>query len=424
MMSLQRILFSSWLSSGWRAASFALLLAGSCAWLAPAAEASSIQTMRLGWHGDGLRLVLETDHAPRWHMFALEEPYRIVVDIADGAAGAGLRLPPALGRISDIRFGAYSAGVFRIVLDVNAPSIVTKSFVLKPTATFPHRLVFDLVPSDAAQFAAWRARLPPRPQGFAAAPPRPQPLAPRKPGDTRPVVVVDPGHGGVDPGARGRRVWEKDAVLTFAKLLRARLQASKRYQVYLTRERDTFVPLRTRVQIARRYRADLFISVHADAIGKTNVRGLSIYTLSAKASDKEAAALARQENRSDIIAGVDFSEHGSEIANILIDLAQRESKALSVSFAGQVVHHASHRTRMLERPHRYAGFRVLTAPDVPSVLIELGFLTNRQDEALLLQSSWRRKLADALVQATHSYFSHNALARRSEYAPVLGHAHD
>ena len=402
----------------WAACGLALLLA---AWPNTAA-ALNIQTMRLGWHGDGLRLVLEADGAPRWHMFALEKPYRIVVDIADGEASPRLRLPAALGRIADIRFGAYSEDVFRIVLDVNAPSIVTKSFVLKPTASFPYRLVFDLMPGDAAQFTAWRAALPPRPKGFAAAPPAEVPLAPRRAGDTRPVVVVDPGHGGVDPGARGRRVWEKDVVLTFAKLLRARLKASNRYQVYLTRERDTYVPLRTRVQTARRYRADLFISVHADAIGKTNVRGLSIYTLSAKASDKEAAALARQENRADIIAGVDFSEHGSEIANILIDLAQRESKALSVSFAGHVVEHARHRTHVLERPHRYAGFRVLTAPDVPSVLIELGFLTNRHDEALLLQAGWRRKMADALVQATHTYFSRNALARQGDYAPVLGRA--
>ena len=223
--------------------------------------------------------------------------------------------------------------------------------------------------------------------------------------------MIDAGHGGVDPGASGRKAREKTVTLAFSKELARQLRNSGKYEVYLTRSRDIYIPLRQRVNVARKHQADLFISIHADAIKRKNVRGMSIYTLSETASDKEAAALARKENRSDIIVGIDFDDQPPEVADILIDLAQRETKNLSVKFANLVVKNARGSTRLLERTHRFAGFRVLKAPDVPSVLIELGFLTNRSDEKQLLSASWRRKIAKSLVKSVDGFFSSSQQAR-------------
>jgi N-acetylmuramoyl-L-alanine amidase len=198
--------------------------------------------------------------------------------------------------------------------------------------------------------------------------------------------------------------------LNFTRELAKQLRKTGKYKVYLTRNRDIYIPLRQRVNIARKHNADLFISIHADAIKRKNVRGMSIYTLSETASDKEASALAKKENQSDIIAGIDFADQPPEVANILIDLAQRETKNLSVKFANLVVDNARGKTRLLDRTHRFAGFRVLKAPDVPSVLIELGFLTNRSDEKQLLSTAWRRKVAGALVNSVNGFFDASRLA--------------
>ena len=221
----------------------------------------------------------------------------------------------------------------------------------------------------------------------------------------RQVVVIDPGHGGVDPGAIGHRgTSEKSVVFSFAKALRRALQESGRYVVLMTRTKDTFVSLRNRVKFARERNADLFIAVHADAIKKGDARGATVYTLSERASDKEAAQLAAKENRSDIIAGVDLGGESDEVADILIDLAQRETKNHSVEFAKKLVVKLSKATKMTSRPHRFAGFRVLKAPDLPSVLLELGYISSRDDEKMLTSASWRRKVAKATVSAINSYF--------------------
>ena len=197
---------------------------------------------------------------------------------------------------------------------------------------------------------------------------------------------------------------EKDVVLAFGRELARRLRDSGRYDVYMTRDKDFFIPLRERVAIARRRKADLFISVHADSIAKSDVRGMSVYTLSETASDNEAAALARKENLSDAIAGIDFQGESPEVAGILIDLAQRETKNYSARFAKSVVDYARHSTTLLEPTHRFAGFVVLKAPDVPSVLVELGFLTNGTDEKRLVSPKWRTSVATSFVRAVDRYF--------------------
>ncbi len=375
---------------------------------AAASALTEVADVRLGVSKERTRLVIDLSSRVDFEVFLLENPRRVVVDLPS------LKWPEALqtkqkGVIASLRFGQFTADTSRLVLDLSEPAVVGKSFILDKTSGLPVRLVVDLVPTNEAQFAqqANADRL--RNQRQAAKPPEvaPPSIVPPKPSRkaSKPVIVIDPGHGGVDPGAHGRSAKEKNVTLKFAREFAKQLRSSGKYNVYLTRNLDIYIPLRQRVAIARKHKADLFVSIHADAIKRSSVRGLSIYTLSETASDKEAAALARKENRSDIIAGIDFDDQPKEVADILIDLAQRETKNLSVQFANLVVDHARGSTKLLDRTHRFAGFRVLKAPDVPSVLIELGFLTNRSDEKQLLSSSWQRKLAGRLVKSVDSYFA-------------------
>lgn len=226
------------------------------------------------------------------------------------------------------------------------------------------------------------------------------------------IIVLDAGHGGIDGGATSRSgTREKHVVLAFAKRLQKKLNDTGKFTVYLTRKGDYFIKLRDRVKISRKYKADLFISLHADSVarGGNSVRGASIYTLSDGSSDKEAAALARKENRSDILAGVQFKNESKVVASILIDLAQRDSKTKSVSFANMAVRQMRGNVIMRKKPVKFAGFRVLKAPDVPSVLIELGYLSNRNDERNLKSNAWQNKMASSIQRSVVQYFKNRAL---------------
>ena len=242
--------------------------------------------------------------------------------------------------------------------------------------------------------------------------------APRKPAN-RPsnemiTIIIDSGHGGADPGTIGRSgVYEKHITLAMARELAKQLKAQGRFNVVMTRNRDIFIPLRKRVKMARDADADLFISLHADAVKNHKISGPSVYTLSERASDKEAAALAEKENKSDLIAGMDLSHESEEVANILIDLAQRESMNQSARFATQLVSDLKRKTRLLRNTHRFAGFAVLKAPDIPSVLIEMGFLSNRNDERKLQTRDYRKKFASGIVAAINTYFSRVEEASRN-----------
>ena len=235
----------------------------------------------------------------------------------------------------------------------------------------------------------------------------PAPLArPPRPKGAKTLIAIDPGHGGVDPGATGvSGVREKELMLIQAHELKRKLEATGRFRVILTRGRDVFVRLRKRIAIARAARADLFISLHADTIANPKVRGGSIYTLSENASDKEAAALAAKENKADMIAGVDLAGQNREVANILITLAQRNSKNESAKFAKILTAELSKTMRLLRRTHRFAGFAVLKSPDIPSVLVELGYLSNPVDERNLRRHKHRAQVARAFVRAIDGYFS-------------------
>ena len=376
------------------------------------------KSLRLGAIEEYTRVVVEFTEAVDYKLFTLSSPYRAVIDLPE----TNWDIPDTIrdkGLVSGVRFGSFKPGQGRIVVDLRGPVNVHKHFLLPPTVAIKnHRLVIDFEPATIATFRQMKPAVTqtqttsipapdfqptPTPQTQFSAPageftPKPRP---RK---TQKIIVIDPGHGGLDPGALGTRSREKDIVLAFSKELVRQLKATRRYDVYLTRSSDIYIPLRQRVQIARNRNADLFISIHADAIKKKNIRGLSVYTLSEKASDREAAALAKKENQSDIIAGVDFGDQLPEVTNILIDLAQRDTKNASVKFAESLISSVRGKTLLLDRTHRFAGFRVLKAPDVPSVLVELGFITNRTDEKQLSSSKWRRRVTTGMVEAIDNYF--------------------
>ena len=366
--------------------------------------AGQVKDIRLGVSDARTRVVLDLGDKVDFDIFLLDNPRRVVVDLP--SLGWPSKTPKSDGLVKNIRFGQFSDNKSRMVIDLTKPAKVAKSFLLDKSSGLPHRLVLDLVTSSSSDFRSQVAkdRAAKRKSAKPAAPPPVFTPKPKSQKRGKPVIVLDAGHGGVDPGAHGAKAREKDVTLTFTRELAKQLRSTGRYKVYLTRNRDIYIPLRQRVNIARKHNADLFVSIHADAIKRKSVRGMSIYTLSETASDKEAAALARKENQSDIIAGIDFADQPAEVADILIDLAQRETKNLSVKFANLVVENARGKTRLLERTHRFAGFRVLKAPDVPSVLIELGFLTNRSDEKQLLNSKWRRGVAGAVVNSIDAFF--------------------
>jgi N-acetylmuramoyl-L-alanine amidase len=244
--------------------------------------------------------------------------------------------------------------------------------------------------------------------GFIAGPSLGQTLgqraAPKATGRRR-TVVLDPGHGGIDPGAIGLSgVYEKDLALDAARLVAQLLEASKRYRVVLTRTSDEFVPLPDRVVRARAADGDLFLSMHADALPDPDMRGASVFTLSEKASDAQAAALAARENKVDLIAGIDLSRHAPEVSSILIDLARRQTNNQSIRLARRLVDDLGRDVTMLNNSHRSAGFAVLKAPDIPSALVEMGCLSNREEERALRTPSYRNKVAAGIARSINDYF--------------------
>jgi N-acetylmuramoyl-L-alanine amidase len=289
---------------------------------------------------------------------------------------------------------------------------IDKAFVLPAVDSQPARLVLDLVSIDRASFL--------RNLAVESRPAREARRTEREPAkrsnDGRPLIVLDPGHGGPDTGTIAHSgEMEKAIVLEFAQALRERLEKTGKYRVLMTRSDDTFVPLRDRVRFARHEGAALFVSIHADALaarGETDVRGATVYTLSETATDSEAAKLADDENKADLIAGVDLSSEPEEVADILIDLTQRETKNFSAHFARTVVGELKTAAKLHKQPLKSAGFKVLKAPDVPSVLIELGYVSNKQDLKLMTSEGWRARTSEAVAQAVNTFFS-NRLAGSS-----------
>jgi len=367
---------------------------------------------RLGGDDSQTRLVVDLSRKIDLHVFTLADPYRVVIDIPQ----VTFRLPPKAGEtgrglIKAFRFGLVMPGGSRIVIDLANPARVDKAFVVDPADGAPARLVLELAAADRENFLRKIAL----DQRFAHAQPPPSREQQPSSGDARPLVVLDPGHGGIDTGTKGPNgQTEKDIVLDFAKRLEEKIETAGKYRVLLTRSEDSFVPLAERVRFAREAGAALFVSIHADSLPhrEGDAQGATVYTLSETATDPAAARLAEQENRADVIAGVDLKDQPDDVAGILIDLAQRETKTFSVQFASKLVGIMKRTTRLHKEPIKSAGFRVLRAPDVPSVLVELGYVSNKDDLQSLSSDSWRDHTADSIASAIDGYFStHLAGAR-------------
>jgi N-acetylmuramoyl-L-alanine amidase len=352
--------------------------------------------------------------------FTRVNPNRVVLDMPEVLWRMPQEVRPSgRGPVRSYRYGVFRKGESRFVIDLNQPVKVEKPRLVPPEGGLGFRLLIDLSPATPAAFAAgagWPADLAPTPGTAVASLPR----APIQGDNRKRTIVVDAGHGGIDPGTHGATgLQEKNVVLAVARELRKSLESTGRYRVQLTRDNDVFIPLRERVNIARAAHGDLFVSLHADSSERRDIRGASVYTLSEDGSDREAMKLAEKENMSDVIAGVDLAGENNPVASILIDLAQRDTMNRSARFAETVVSSLPVATSVrATTPHRAAGFAVLKAPDIPAVLVELGYLTNSQDESEMATDIWRGRVAQAIRGAIDAHFSgENGVAVRQAAVP-------
>jgi N-acetylmuramoyl-L-alanine amidase len=327
----------------------------------------------------------------------MERPDRVILDLPEVA----FHQPSETGRS-------------RVVMDLVQPALVSRIDTLPHPRDGSTLLIVELAKAERDEFH--RAAI--ESASSLAAPV--VEAAADNPKDRRPVIMLDPGHGGVDPGAAAAgRMFEKDIVFAFAQMLKKKLEGEGRYRVLMTREQDVFIPLGERVRLAQRAKADLFISIHADSIagGQQDVRGFTVYTGSERASDADSARLADRENQADSVAGVESGENAAEdVSDILRDLTTRETRAFSHNFATRLVGELDTVARMNKNPYRQAGFRVLRANDTPSVLVELGYLSSRKDFDLLTSDEWRDRSTAAMTAAIDRFFA-TRLARQGA-APV------
>jgi N-acetylmuramoyl-L-alanine amidase len=372
--------------------------------------------VRLAGDGKQTRFVLDLDKPIQLRAFALADPYRVVIDMpqvsfqlpaGSGTAGRGL--------IKAFRYGLVMPGGSRIVFDLTGPAKIANSYVLDAANGQPPKLVLELEEVDRTSFVqslAAESRPQLRPAIADAADTVVSTTAavvvkPAAAPDLRPLIVIDPGHGGIDNGTQAGGESEKNLVLGFGLALRDRIEKSGKYRVVMTRTDDTFIALADRVKVARNQSAALFVSIHADALPRHegDAQGATIYTLSDRASDAEAERLAEAENKADAIGGVNLTEEPTEVADILIDLAQRETRTFSNRFARLLMGEMKTTVRMHKHPLKSAGFKVLKAPDVPSVLIELGYVSNKGDLEHLVSENWRSRTVGSMALAIDAFFA-------------------
>jgi N-acetylmuramoyl-L-alanine amidase len=399
-----------------------------CLLVCGAAYAADITGLRYGINGEKTRIVFDLTGQTQFRAFLLSDPYRLAVDLPPArwkiAASSVARNP----LVRQYRSGTLQKdGLTRVIFDLAKPAIISEAFTLPKSGTAPDRLVIDLAPVSHNTFVARMQDVAgtrdlggsapvPRPQSETArrrnadmdkiAPPKGLKLDAPTPGRKKAyTVVIDAGHGGDDPGAIAGGIREKNITLSVVRELRRQLEETGRYVVVLTRDRDNYIKLRDRLAISRKVGGDLFISIHADKVDRSAIRGASIYTLSENASDDETARLAETENRSGMVAGVDLGEESQDVADILLDLAMRE-KMNESNLLAQTVENALRRknVRLLPNSHRSAGFAVLKAPDVPAILIETGFLSNPDEAKLLTSSTFQRNFSTAVMEGIDAYF--------------------
>lgn len=362
------------------------------AWAAP-----TVSELRLGHNDNESRLVVEISEAATPKVFTLPNPPRLVIDLPTVRFKTDVKKVkiPTDSLVSSIRASQFNDKVFRIVLDLKEP-VSHSHFTIPPTRNQPLRLVFDMKPRNAKAAQA-------KPTVTADGKARVRVAAPQ--GRATPIVVViDPGHGGVDPGAIGRaKNYEKNIVLQVGRRLRDAINAKPGMKAYLTRDRDVFLRLADRVEKAQRMKGDIFISLHADAHQNRSVSGSSVYVLSEKSSDYEAERLAKLANEGYDVGGITLEREPVEVRNILIDLAQRDTMNHSALLARHVLDGLSNITRTRGEKIRFAGFRVLKALQMPSVLIELAYLSNPKEERMLTDSRQQQRMAQAIADGIERY---------------------
>jgi N-acetylmuramoyl-L-alanine amidase len=340
------------------------------------------------------RFVIDLKNKPKYKTVTSDNPPRIVIELNDTSWDD--KIPPHSDNklIKAVRY-LPNTSPLKLVLDLSANAKIS-SFIIPPSDGKSYRLVLDLKPLQKAVVIP----TPVTRKGKSLNAP-----IPRKKEQRKPLIVIDAGHGGDDPGTIGHRnTYEKDITLEYSIELKKQLEETGRYRVYMTRDRDVFIKLTDRVEKARKVQGDMFISIHANSHENKETKGLSVYTLSENASDTEAEALASKENKEGIINGVSLENEADEVTELLIDMTQRETKNLSASFAETIIAQAKTEIELLNNPHRFAGFRVLTGADIPSVLVELGYLTNPKEEKLLKSKKYKKKLASSIVEAIDEHF--------------------
>jgi len=390
-----------------------LLSAGSAAQETAAAAAAmaglpNVMGVRVTATPDRARLVIDLADKTEFSLVSLSGPDRLAIDVR----AATFTVPEPVVDVTEAgvisRYEVQQAGPDRVrtILTLSAPAQVQQAYVLAPFEDQPARLIVDIIAATPAEFAANVSR-----DAVASATPAPVADSSTPAGGselpiaTRPLVVIDPGHGGIDSGAEAPGgIKEKDIVLAFALKLQQLLVEAGRFDVALTREDDTYLRLEERVALARANKADIFISIHADSFQQPEIRGASVYTRDENATDVLDKVLADKENRTDVIAGFAMPQMAPEVVDILLDLMRREMRHQSYSLAQSIVHQLEASVELRRFPVRQADFFVLQAPDVPSVLVELGFLSNTDDMANLLQGEWQGRTAEALARGISSYF--------------------
>lgn len=363
------------------------------------AEARTLSTatgFRTSDKDNSSRIVIDFTHKPDYQISARKNPDRIVIDIKNAIWENTHNTKNKSLHLKGIRYNKLSNNKLQLVLDLKAPLIIKKHFILPPKNNL-HRLVIDIATKDTPAKATPSVLS--NKQEIVIPIPKLKELK-------KIIIAIDAGHGGHDPGTTGYHgTKEKNITMAYAFAIKEELENLGSYDVVLTRKDDSYINLKKRVEISRNAKANMFLSIHADSHNNRQMSGLSIYTLSEKASDKEAEALAQKENNAGILNDVDVHGDTQDITALLIDLVQRETKNLSAEFAENIIKEIHTETEVVHHnPHRFAGFKVLTGPDIPSALLELGYLSNKKEERMLLSQTHKKKLAQAIVRAIDKHF--------------------
>jgi len=361
--------------------------------------------------GDTVELTLSMTQGVPYRVFVLDSPKRLVLDFNElDWTGLSAEVFDLSDNIASVRTGPVQAGWSRMVMDLEKPLKIETAW-LDTADPLAAKLRITLHPTSEREFVA-KARMPPElRENWPVAADLPNPKR-RQTGDGPLVVVLDPGHGGIDPGAESDGAVEAEMMLIFARELEEILLRTGYFKVVLTRTEDVFVPLETRVSVARKVGADVFISLHADALVEGRATGATIYTLAEEASDAASQKLAERHDRGDLLAGVDLSAQDDVVAGVLMEMARIETTPRSEMLADALVQGLSKNTRMHKRPRLWAGFSVLKAPDIPSVLIELGFLSSPRDRARITDPGWRKSAAEGIRDALIDWAEADAAAAR------------